>query len=51
MEKEDFLAAAKKLVPPREVPASVCLECHHPPHDVNFSYALKVLMVNHQDSG
>ena len=51
VEKEDFLAAAKKLVPPREVPASVCLECHHPPHDVNFSYALKVLMVNHQDSG
>lgn len=42
-----FLAQAKKDLPRRVVPQTICRKCHDPAHDAHFSYQTKIHKVRH----
>ena len=52
LSEEEYSAletAAKAALPPRQVPATRCLECHTPDNDDNFVYEVKLPKVDHHE--
>lgn len=48
-ERAKFFAEAKALVPPKEVAAATCQQCHQGDNDPHFNYDEKIHKVNHSD--
>lgn len=47
-QRETYLAEAKKLVPPKEVPETTCIQCHQGENDPHWNYEKKIVWVNHK---